>query len=89
MPFYDYKCEKCGCVFEAEHRASDKPLTTCRSNGCRGHVRRVFAPPALVFKGKGFHSNDYGKQGSRKPATPCEKSSSCPSGSTCPAASSD
>jgi predicted nucleic acid-binding Zn ribbon protein len=52
-------------------------------------VERVFSAPAIVFKGKGWHSTDYGKGSGRKASVPsCPKAESCPSGA-CPAAKGD
>ena len=85
MPVYEYKCEKCGHRFEVDQRVAEARVSRCPSNGCRGRVERVFSLPAIVFKGKGWHSTDYGKGNSRKAAPACPQSSSCPSGA-CPAA---
>ena len=35
---------------------SDAPLTECPE--CRGHLRKVFSPVGVVFKGSGFYSTD-------------------------------
>ena len=93
MPNYDYKCEKCGHVFEAQHSHKDRPLTACPSNGCQGKVRRLFSAPAIVFRGKGFHTTDYGKRTTKAAPTSaapssCPQSDTCKSGS-CPAATGD
>lgn len=85
MPVYEYKCEKCGHQFEVEQSVTDERLTACPSNGCKGRVERVFSPPAIVFKGKGWHATDYGRGSSRKAAPACARSETCPSGA-CPAA---
>ncbi|GIU98088.1 MAG: hypothetical protein KatS3mg013_1891 [Actinomycetota bacterium] len=39
---------------------SDPPLTTCPD--CGGELRKVFAPPAITFKGSGFYATDHGKR---------------------------
>ena len=36
---------------------SDDPLTHCPE--CGGHLRKVFAPPAISFKGAGFYATDH------------------------------
>ena len=41
----------------------DDPLTVCPS--CGGRLRKVYAPPAISFKGSGFYATDHGK---KKPA---------------------
>ena len=91
MPVYEYKCEKCGHRFERE-QAVGQTVKSCPTSTCRGKVMRVFSAPAIVFKGKGWHSTDYGRgNGGRKAsaAPACAKSESCPSGATCPAAQAD
>lgn len=35
---------------------TDEPLTVCPE--CGGHVRRVFFPAGIVFKGSGFYKTD-------------------------------
>ncbi|HEX7279790.1 MAG TPA: FmdB family zinc ribbon protein [Solirubrobacterales bacterium] len=57
MPIYEYKCEN-GHVFEAIQKMSDEPLRECEE--CGAPVSRVFTPPAIHFKGSGFHNTDYG-----------------------------
>ena len=66
MPLYEYKCEKCGKVFEKIQKFSDAPLTVHEE--CGGAVERLLSPPALQFKGSGFYITDY-KGGSAKPAS--------------------
>jgi len=39
-------------------RMSDEPLTECQE--CGAPAARVLAPPAIHFKGSGFHNTDYG-----------------------------
>lgn len=57
MPIYEYKCEN-GHVFEAIQRMTDEPLTQCEE--CGAAAVRVLTPPAIHFKGSGFHNTDYG-----------------------------
>ena len=56
MPMYEYECLTCGIHFERRQHFSDPPLQQCPE--CRGKVRRVFSPPAIVFKGSGFYITD-------------------------------
>jgi putative FmdB family regulatory protein len=60
MPTYEYVCKACGHGFETWQSMSDDPLTICPS--CGGELRKVFAPPAITFKGSGFYATDHGKQ---------------------------
>jgi len=66
MPAYDYKCEKCGTVFEISHGFDEKPRKTCLGDDCDGRLRRVFSPPAIIFRGSGWHVTDYGRGNGRK-----------------------
>ncbi len=70
MPIYEYECKKCGHRFDVMQSFTDEPLKTCRNNGCRGRVRKVLSPPAIIFKGSGFHVNDYGRNGKRSTSAP-------------------
>lgn len=56
MPTYEYECLTCGMHFESHQHFNDPPLQQCPE--CRGKVRRVFSPPAIVFKGSGFYVTD-------------------------------
>lgn len=66
MPVYVYKCKKCGHRFELKQPFGAKPPKRCPSDGCGGKVVRVFTPPAIIFKGPGFHVTDYGRGGDGK-----------------------
>ena len=61
MPMYEYKCAKCGDVFELIQKFSDEPLK--EHPGCGGAVERLVSAAALQFKGSGWYVNDYGKNG--------------------------
>ena len=61
MPIYEYKCDN-GHVFDVIQRKTDEPLTKCEE--CGAPAARVLTPPAIHFKGSGFHNTDYGKKGS-------------------------
>jgi putative FmdB family regulatory protein len=68
MPVYEYECLDCGLRFECLQDVEDRDSAKCP----RGHrnVRRLFSPPAIVFKGSGFYVTDnrHGSGGSRKPS---------------------
>jgi putative FmdB family regulatory protein len=70
MPIYEYRRQD-GTTFEVMQKFSDDPLTTDPETG--KPVERVFRPPAIHFKGKGFHNTDYG---TRKRRAELEKSAS-------------
>jgi putative FmdB family regulatory protein len=57
MPTYEYRCKKCGHQFETFQKMTDEPVKTCPE--CSGKVSRILFPVGVVFKGSGFHVNDY------------------------------
>ncbi len=59
MPLYEYKCDRCGDVFEVIEKFSDPPLQ--EHAGCGGHVERLLSAPALQFKGTGWYVTDYAR----------------------------
>ncbi|MGA2142830.1 MAG: FmdB family zinc ribbon protein [Brevinematales bacterium] len=81
MPHYDYKCDKCGYVFEAFQKINDERLTACPE--CGGAIKRLIGGGAgIIFKGSGFYKNDYKNS---SPAPACEgKMESNPACSNCP-----
>ena len=67
MAIYEYKCEKCGDVFEVRQNYSDEPVTVHEK--CGGNVEKLISAPSFQFKGSGWYVNDYGKgtNGAKKP----------------------
>jgi len=61
MPLYDYRCHKCGEVFEVRQKFSDELLR--QHEGCGGELERLISAPALQFKGSGWYVTDYAKNG--------------------------
>jgi putative FmdB family regulatory protein len=57
MPTYVYACDTCQVQFEQFQSFHDEPLRTCPE--CQSAVRRVLQPAGIVFKGSGWHINDY------------------------------
>lgn len=85
MPLYEYRCAKCGLLFEKIRKFSDPPLTKCEK--CGGKLKHLISSPAFKFKGTGWYVNDYGKKDSsggrdksdraaseKKESTPAQKS---------------
>jgi len=64
MPTYVYQCKACSEQTELVQKMTDPPLSECPS--CGGEVRKLLFPPGIVFKGPGFHVNDYRKPGPGK-----------------------
>lgn len=56
MPTYEYRCRSCGHTFDIVQAMIDEALTICPV--CGGELRKVFAPPAISFKGSGFYATD-------------------------------
>lgn len=65
MPTYVYACDTCQVQFEKFQSFHDEPLRECPS--CQSAVRRVLQPAGIVFKGSGWHINDY--KGSKNTVT--------------------
>lgn len=59
MPIYEYRCEKCGKVFEVLQRFSDEPLKT--HEACGGVVEKLISQSAFQLKGSGWYVTDYAK----------------------------
>jgi putative FmdB family regulatory protein len=66
MPLYDYKCSKCGYIFEVQQRITEEPLKHCPK--CKGVIKRLISPAGIIFKGSGFYVTDY-KKGHVSPVT--------------------
>ncbi len=61
MPLYEYECQECGLHFDRWQRFDDAGRTACPN----GHqqVHRLLSRPAIIFKGTGFYTTDYGRNG--------------------------
>ena len=60
MPTYEYKCDKCGHIFEIVQKMVEEPLKYCPE--CKGHIRRLISAAGIVFKGSGFYVTDNKKE---------------------------
>jgi putative FmdB family regulatory protein len=70
MPIYEYRCEKCGKVFEVLQRFSDEPVKV--HEGCGGATERLISQSAFKLKGSGWYATDYAKGSSQPPAAKSE-----------------
>lgn len=61
MPTYVYQCKACEYQFETIQKMTDEPVKVCPE--CGAEVARILFPPGIVFKGSGFHINDYPSSG--------------------------
>lgn len=60
MPTYDYKCDKCGKIFELWQKITEAPMTSCPEKDCDGTVSRILGGGAgFLLKGNGFYATDY------------------------------
>lgn len=73
MPTYLYKCKKCSYEFELRQPFGAPKPDRCMRDGCDGEVAKVFVPPAIIFKGPGFHVTDYGRGGGNGKSRPRPK----------------
>ncbi len=71
MPTYEYVCKACGHRFDVWQSMNDDALTICPE--CGGDLRKVFAPPAITFKGSGFYATDHGKKAETGEGTASKK----------------
>jgi len=62
MPLYEYRCKKCGHLFEKIQKFSDKLVKKCPE--CGGPVEQTISAPAVQFKGSGWYVTDYAKKSS-------------------------
>jgi putative FmdB family regulatory protein len=65
MPIYEYRCEKCGKVFEVLQRFSDEPLKIHEE--CGGQVEKLISQSAFQLKGSGWYATDYAKASAPAP----------------------
>ncbi len=59
MPTYSYECSSCDRVFEIEQRIVEDPLQDCPNCEGKSSLKRLIQPVAVMFRGSGFHVNDY------------------------------
>lgn len=62
MPTYTYECENCSDTFDHVQSMSSGKLRKCKKCGKSKLVRRISGGVGLIFKGPGFHCNDYPKK---------------------------
>ena len=67
MPTYDFQCAGCSHTFEFNRPFGSRKIPPCPRCGSAA-VRKLIAPPAIHFKGKGFYKTD-----SQKPVKREEK----------------
>jgi putative FmdB family regulatory protein len=58
MPIYEYKCQKCGYVFEQLQKMTDDPLRVCPECGEEQLVKLV-SNTSFQLKGTGWYATDF------------------------------
>ena len=75
MPIYQYRCEACNESFELLRKFSDPPLLVCPH--CQAEaLRKLIAPVGVIFKGSGFHKNDYSATGAHSSSSSSKSTTS-------------
>lgn len=64
MPLYRYKCDNCGHTFTVLEPANSNSQRICERCG-KLAARRIISHVGIVYKGSGFHSTDYRRNGKR------------------------
>ena len=64
MPFYEYRCEKCGHQTEALQKISDAPLVDCPECG-QPALKKLISAAGFRLKGGGWYETDF-KGGKKK-----------------------
>lgn len=74
MPIYEYRCSKCGEVFEAFQKITDLPLTDCKL--CKGKVEKLISHSSFQLKGSGWYLSDYARKSQPTPSSTSASDSS-------------
>ncbi len=80
MPTYDYACSTCGHRMEVLHGVHAHGPRSCPN--CGGPMHKLFAPPAIHFKGSGWAKKDRGGSSHRTTKSPTPKDGDVGGGST-------
>lgn len=60
MPFYDYRCKKCGAEKEELHKMSEKPIITCDECGEQMSITISTGHGGFKMISDGTRRRDYG-----------------------------
>ena len=58
MPIYEYVCTACDHRSDILHGINDPGPNFCPSCGREGTMKKLFAPPAIHYKGSGWAKKD-------------------------------
>lgn len=74
MPIYEYKCDKCGSIFELFQKITDKDINICQSCKKSG-VKKIISSSGFRLKGSGWYETDFkGKKPKDDKSTPMSNS---------------
>jgi putative FmdB family regulatory protein len=73
VPIYEYKCTKCGEIFEAFQKITDEPVSQCKF--CNAKVEQLISHSSFQLKGSGWYLTDYAKRSSSPASTDTPKAS--------------
>lgn len=59
MPIYNYKCRKCGKIFEKMQSYSEDALRDCPYCGEKESLQKVYGDVAVVYHGHGYYCTDH------------------------------
>jgi putative FmdB family regulatory protein len=62
MPTYDYICRACDSKYEFFQKMTEGPKRKCPKCGKLQLKRQIGTGGGIIFKGEGFHCNDYPKR---------------------------
>jgi len=58
MPIYEYKCKKCGHMFEQLQKVTEKPLCVCPK--CKkSQLIKLVSNTSFQLKGTGWYATDF------------------------------
>lgn len=72
MPIYEYKCKKCGEIYEVVQKIDDKPLKTCKDEKCEGKLEKLISKSSFKIEGYSY-ANDYSKPSPKRKPSPERK----------------
>ena len=78
---YEYRCKKCGHLFEIIQKFSDPLVSDCPKCKAKGTVQQLMSRSAVRFKGPGWYATDYAKKPSPTPAKSGETKTEVKAGS--------
>ncbi len=61
MPIYEYRCSRCGRIFEEWAQSFDSPEHESCPH-CGGDAARIMSHTSFVLKGEGWYVTEYGNR---------------------------